>query len=300
MKFLFRPFYRLLHDLFYWSIDYNPFFPKTVNGKKIKNGFIEDEHLSNPDLDLKLIEDLKNINVETFTYAINNDNFKEYLKTANYPKSYYGGGSDNSSNFKEKTLEHYLSTEFIHFYPEMTFIDIAACTSPFSEIVSQLYSVGASYQQDLIFEKGVNGHKIGGPASDIPLPDNSVDAVTLHCSLEHFENSSDIDLFKELFRLLKPGGVAVILPFYLAREYTIHIDPVFNFLKFHKPKIDINAQLRYCNWYQHHSRHYDVNALKERILDNVPELSLKVYSIINFNEIYKKSNLRFVGVFTKK
>ena len=132
------------------------------------------------------------------------------------------------------------------------------------------------------------------------LEDSSVDAVTLHCSLEHFENNDDIDLFVELERVLKPGGRAIVLPFYLAYEYTIHVDPVFNLLKFHKPQLDNKARLRYCDWYQYFSRHYDVQALQELILNNARSLELKIYKVDNFMEVDKGCYLRFIGEFTKR
>lgn len=299
MKKVLHASYHFIHDLLFLTIAYNPFFRKHFKGKKIKKGFIADEHLTNPELDEVLIKDLKNLGIKTSRHRINMGAYKKYLSKASYPRTYFGGG-DEKNNFTEKTLEHYVSTEFIEFKPKTTFIDIAACTSPFYQLVKILFGVKVSYQQDLIFKKGLHGNKIGGSASALPLHDNSVDAATLHCSLEHFENNHDTEFFLEMNRVLKQGGKVVVLPFYLAYEYTIHIDPIFNFLRFHHPKRDPEAQLRYCNWYQHHSRHYSPVALKKRILNNVPNLELEIFKVENFREINDLCYLRFVGVFTKK
>ena len=187
-----------------------------------------------------------------------------------------------------------------HSDPETVFVDIAACTSPFYQIVRKLYGTPHTYQQDLIFPKGLHGDRIGGWAHELHLPDNSVDAITLHCSLEHFEGDSDSLFFKELARVLKPGGRAVILPFYLAHTYTIHVDPAYNLLKSHRPKIDPAAQLRYCNWYQFFSRHYDPVALQRRILNQAPELKISLYRVTNFRDVDPKCYLRWIGVFEKK
>ena len=192
-----------------------------------------------------------------------------------------------------------MSTEFIEFGPDTVFVDIAACTSPFHQIVRQQFGCKQTYQQDLIFPKGIHGDKIGGWAHELLLPDQSVDAVTLHCSLEHFEGNSDTLFFQELERVLKPGGRAVVLPFYLAREYTIHVDPAYNFLKFHRPALDPQANLRYCNWSQFFSRHYDPLALQRRILQAAPQLTLTLYKVENFREVHPNCYLRFVGVFEK-
>ena len=129
-----------------------------------------------------------------------------------------------------------------------------------------------------------------------------MDAVTLHCSVEHFEGNSDMMFYKEMERQLKPGGKIVILPFYMAYEYTIHVDPIYNIIKRNNVKLDDNTRfrLRYSSWYQFYSRHYDPRALKERILDNCQNLDLKIYRVKNYQEISESCYLRFVGVLEKK
>ena len=300
LKQLLYPAYRGLHDLLYASSSINPLMRSTWQGKPVLKGHISEEHLNNPELDIDLLEDLKNSGIETGVFEIDTKGYKDYLKKVDYPESYYGGGLDAKQNFIEKTLEHYVCTSFINFGPETVFMDVAACTSPFYKIVRKLYGVKTSYQQDLIFKKGLHGDQIGGYGSEIPLPDNSLDAVTLHCSLEHFEGDSDTEFFQEMQRVLKPGGVIVILPFYIAREYSIHVDPAFNLLRNHKAEISKDGpQLRYCNWYQFFSRHYDVDAIHRRILKPASGLKLKVMRVDNFREVDASCYLRFVGVFTK-
>jgi hypothetical protein len=300
IKKILDPIYRFSHDFLFNTLDFNPFYSNNYGGKKVLKGHISDIHLQNPELDNKLTEELSESNIPVKNYLIDKNQYNEYLKIANYPQSYYGGGNDTKQNFTEKTTEHFVSLQFVDFKPETVFIDIAACTSPFYKMVKKLFGVKLSYQQDLIFEKGLHKDKIGGYASEIPLPDNSVDIVTLHCSLEHFEGDSDTEFFIEMERVLRKNEKVIILPFYLASEYTIHIDPAFNTLRFHRPKLDTKARLRYCNWYQFFSRHYDVNALRDRILNKTPNLDLEIFRVKNFLEIDKSCYLRFIGVFTKK
>ena len=275
-------------------------FRKTHGGKAVKAGHISDEHLENPELDTALEEGFKAIGVKVHTYEIDATAYQDYLKLADYPADYYGGGLDPRQNFTEKTLEHFVSLDFLQLGKESTFIDIAACTSPFSGILREKMGVAHTFQQDLIYPKGIHGNKIGGWAHELYRADESVDAVSLHCSLEHFEGNSDTLFFQELERVLKPGGRAVILPFYLAHEFSNHIDPAYNLLKNHHPPIDDKARLRHCNWYQFFSRHYDPNALKRRVLDKAPRLELNLYRVSNFKEVYKDSYLRWIGVFEKK
>ncbi|MBK8845066.1 MAG: hypothetical protein IPO27_00350 [Bacteroidetes bacterium] len=91
----------------------------------------------------------------------------------------------------------------------------------------------------------------------------------------------------------------MILPFYVAHTYTIHIDPAFNLLRNHHPVIDSEAELRYCNWYQFHSRHYDVARLKSRIISQLPECELAMHRITNFRDVWEHSYLRWVLEITK-
>ena len=296
-----RKLYHWLHDQLNASVDWNPMFRKTFNGKPVGKGHISEEHLRSAALDDALSIQLMASGIPVVDYQFQVPYYHLYLQKAGYPPTYYGGGLDAKQNFTEKTLEHFVSLDFLSLTPESVFIDIAACTSPFSEIVRNLYGVKEVFQQDLVYPKGVHEKKIGGYAHEIPFPDQSVDAVTLHCSLEHFEGTSDSEFFKTMNRILKPGGRVVVLPFYIAHEYTIHIDPAFNMLRFHQPNLeDPKATLRYCNWYQFFSRHYDVPAIQERILAVAPQLKLTVYRVLNFRALDPNGYLRFIGVFEKE
>ena len=300
LKQLIKPIYHFSHDLLFQTRQFNPLFKNKHSGYPVIDGHISDEHLEDPALESLLIEGLAKQGVEVKPYKIHIAEYKRYLEAANYPATYYGGGLDPEQNFTEKTLEHFVSLDFLNLRTNSIFVDVAACTSPFYQIIRRLYGVEKTYNQDLIFEAGLHGDRIGGYAHQLYLPDESVDAITLHCSLEHFENDSDTLFFQELERVLKPGGRAVILPFYLAHEYTIHIDPAYNLLKNHRPKIDPQARLRYCSWYQFFSRHYDPKALQERILSKAPGLKLTVYQVKNFREVDPNSYLRLIGVFEKQ
>lgn len=299
IKTLIKPVYRGVHDLLYKSIPLNPFLTKEKNGKKVAYGHISLEHLENKALDDQLEADFIASGVPVKKHRINVAAYHQYVKAAGYPESYYGGGLDTAQNFIEKTLEHYVTTEIIDFQPDTVFMDVAACTSPFYKIVRKLFGCKETYQQDLIYPDGINGDRIGGSAGNLPLADNSIDAATLHCSLEHFENDADSLLFQDMQRVLKPGGKVVVLPFYLAHEFTNHVDPAFNLLRNHPVDIDEGARLRYCNWYQFFSRHYDVPALHERILKKAPGLDLQLHRVENFREVDASCYLRWIGEFTK-
>ena len=294
--------YNALHQSINRHIDILPFFPQTHHGKPILKGHISAEHLENPDLDDELVANLNKWGIKTADFSIDTEGYKNYIKNTPYPISYYGGGQDAKQNFIEKSLEHYVSLSFLPLTEGSIFMDIAAATSPFSDIVKAQFPIEKAYKQDLIFPKGIQGNKIGGDAAQLPLPDNSIDGATLHCSLEHFEGHSDSLFFQEMQRILKPNGRLVVLPFYLAHQYSNHIDPAFNFLKMHRVQLDADPrmQLRYATWKQYFSRHYDPQALHERIISKVPNLDLTVFRVKNFKAVDKSCYLRFIGVFSKK
>ncbi len=293
--------YNRLHALLNRNLDVLPFFSKKYLSKPILKGHISSEHLQNPELDTQLVEDLRKTGIKVEKYWIDIEGYRSYIKSIEYPISYYGGGKDSKQNFIEKSLEHFVSLSFLPLSSSNVFMDIAAATSPFSEIVKKKFNVKASYKQDLIFPSGVNGNTVGGNAAHISLPDASVDGATLHCSLEHFEGDSDSLFFQEMERILKRGGALVVLPFYLAYEYTNHVDPVFNLLRGHRVKLDTDprVQLRYATWKQFFSRHYDPIALQERVISKTKNLELTIYHVQNFEDVDCSCYLRFIGVFTK-
>jgi SAM-dependent methyltransferase len=293
--------YNALHKGLHRRLDLLPFIKKEYHQKPVLKGHISGEHLENPALDDRLELALRQSGIPVEQYDIDIEGYHNYIRTSHYPLTYYGGGQDPKQNFVEKSLEHYVSLSFLNLTADSVFMDIAAATSPFADIIRAKYPVQTAYKQDLIFPSGVNGNKVGGSAAAIPLPDNSIDGATLHCSLEHFEGNADSLFFKEIERVLKPSGVLVVLPFYLAHQYTNHIDPIFNILRGHKVQLDDDPrmQLRYADWKQYFSRHYDPQALHSRILSNVHHLALTIYRVRNYKNVDTSCYLRFIGVFRK-
>jgi SAM-dependent methyltransferase len=295
-----------VHWVGHRTLGVNPLIPKRVDGRPVEYGFISDEHLRDPRLDDRLVEELRAAGIEVREYRIDEKGYGDYLAKAPYPESYHGGGRrpeaprTERSHFAEKSLEHYVSADLLEFTPDDVYIDIASRRSPFFRIARELWGVRTVYRQDLDFEPGLHGDTIGGDAGRLPLPDGSVSKATLHCSLEHFEGDSDRALFREMGRVLRPGGRLCILPFYLSREYTIHTDPVYALFFGRGLRFDPEARVRYCRWNNRHSRHYDVERLKTRVLPNLAGLTLTVLRVTNFRALDAGAYLRFVGLFEKR
>jgi SAM-dependent methyltransferase len=291
--------YLVVHAALYKAIPFFPFIPKYVNGRRVKSGFVSAEHLENPALDDRLVEDLQRAGIPVRPYRIDITGYAAYLRMAHYPRSYHGGSGSKKYSFLEKSLEHYVSATLLQLSADDMFMDIASRHSPFYRIVKEIWNPKTVYRQDLAFPEGIHGDTIGGTAGHLPLLDRSITKATLHCSLEHFEGDSDMELFREMSRVLAPEGLLCILPFYIAQEYTIHTDPIYDLFFGRGLRFDPEAQIRYCSWNNRHSRHYDVEHLEKRIISHLNGLRMTVLRVENFREVHPDCYLRFIALFEK-
>jgi SAM-dependent methyltransferase len=206
----------------------------------------------------------------------------------------YGGTLDHC--FIEKSLEHFLSIQLIKPRPGLIGIDIGSCQSVLPQIGRRVYKI-QYYEQDLTYPAGIDGNRIGSSADAIPLPDESVDFMTLHCTFEHFEKNADTGFVKECARLLKKGGRTVILPLYLNERFcniTGETDPkVQNQISF-----DADAD-HYClipEWQNRFGRHYSPDAFVNRVWEPALRYGLHphLYRIENWATIHADLWLRWI------
>ena len=196
--------------------------------------------------------------------------FEQAEYTSRYP-DYYG------FNLAEKSLEHFICLKLLNLSASDVLVDIASEGSPVPEIVSRLTGC-TSYAQDIMYEPGVSGNRIGGDACAMPLPAEFATAVTLTCSLEHFENNADTALFQELKRVLKLGGKVVVVPLYMNVVPGAFTDPRYS------AAVDVpfdEGAMVYCwEWHNRHGRLYSAETLKTRVLEPVKKhLKFSVYEI---------------------
>lgn len=278
----------------------NLLIPKKLNSKKVLHGHIRLEQETNPLLDKAIVAQLNEHGIANKPYHINTESFKKYLSSVSYPPDYYASET-GGEEFIEKALEHFVSLQLIEQNPASILIDIGAGNSPFARIAKEHFGIINSFSEDKQFPAGINARKVGGTASLLPFEEESVDTLTLHCSLEHFEGREDVEFFREAQRVLKVGGKCVCLPFYLSSQYTVHLDPVYNLLRLHRADIsaDTTAVPRYCDSRQFFSRHYDVHTFRERILIPLDRLDSEVLVVQNYKDINKECYLRFILVLTK-
>jgi len=188
---------------------------------------------------------------------------RDYESRADYAGRYPGY---HDGNQPEKRFEHYVAMSLLGLGPDDVFIDVAACSSPLPEITARVFGC-RSYGQDIMYAAGIQGEYIGGDACDMPVPDGFASAAVLACSLEHFEGDGDTRLFRELGRVLRPGGRVVIVPLYLHLFAAAMTDPRYA-LNSDGLSFDPDTVL-FCSdgWGNRHGRFYSPTTLKRRILE---------------------------------
>lgn len=280
----------------YQSKDTNLEFEDAVKilRQKLKNKIIVGTiNNADPNCIISEYNDLKKMGVSTQKFDIDRNEYIKYIVTAKYKERY---SEYYKSNFYEKTLEHFLCYNFTDIKKGDNFIDIASEHSPVADIFQRLTDCNA-YSQDIMYKPGIHDNKIGSDASDIPVSDNFFNAAVATCSIEHFENDSDIKFMKEMGRILVKGGKIVIVPLYLYPKESCQTDPVYSYkdVKFDKGH-DI-----YCaeNWGNRHSRHYSPISLYERLIKPNKNINFKIYLIDNPQDIDRSIYCRFILIGTK-
>ena len=106
---------------------------------------------------------------------------------------------------------------------------------------------GKLYRLDRKFKPGIHNCDIGASAQQIPLGENSLDLIYLLSAFEHFEKETAERSLKEFFRILKPKGILLIIPLYLANEDFVIIEPLMkggrNLLDREQGKLIVNNSI---------------------------------------------------------
>jgi SAM-dependent methyltransferase len=241
-------------------------------------------------------EDLARSGVKVVPHRVDVEAYRKYVADSGYlDMEYFDRGRRPCA--AEKYLEHYVSIDLLRIRPEDVVIDVASASSPFPDIVRKR-GVRTAYRQDIWYEPGIHGDRIGSEATRLPLPDASADALTLHCSFEHFEGNRDGLFVREAARVLRPGGRLCILPLYTNRTYCIQTDPD----TWAQRPVQFEPDALVCiaaKWEEPHGRFYDVRHFLDRIVANLGELDLRIHRIENATEAAPDCYLRLAALFTK-
>ena len=241
-----------------------------------------------PDCISYLCSEIKKTGISLKEYYVDREDYNQYVKNAQYKTKYSDYYTDN---FFEKTLEHYLCYRLLGLQKNDRFVDIASEHSPVGEIFSRLTGCD-SYSQDIMFEKGIHDNRIGSDASKIPVPDSFFKAAIATCSIEHFENGSDIGFMKEISRVLDRAGKCIIVPLYLYYKASCQTDPLYSIPGNVTYDDDVDI---YCakGWGNRHGRFYSVSTLIERLIKPNKKMKFELYLLKNPEEIDHSIYCRF-------
>ncbi len=121
----------------------------------------------------------------------------------------------------DKVLEYITSLRLLQPSKTGTHLDAAGGWGEFAAALKELRVRATVYCLDALPHKDKSDGvvRLVGSAAAMPLPDESVDTVSCHHSFEHFRGDEDVGFLKELLRVLRPGGRACIVPFFLCDAY---------------------------------------------------------------------------------
>lgn len=229
-------------------------------------------------------------------YDIDIRAFRSYVEAAGYRDQY---ASYYSGNQEEKALEHFIALSLLDLERGDVFVDIASEHSPVSEIYARLTGAD-TWSQDIMYPDGINGRRIGGDASAMPVPDGFASAASLTCSLEHFEEDGDSRLFAELARVLRPDGAVCVVPFYVNVEHVIQTDPTIGIPA--NVLFDPGAPV-YCaeGWGNRHARFYSPQSFMTRVATPLADqFRFDFYFLRNAADVHPSIYARFAFVATRR
>lgn len=185
----------------------------------------------------------------------------------------------------KKGLEFFFTAHLLQIQSLDSVLDAAGGRSGYLSALRLNGHDGELYLTDHIFN-GINKNDdgvniVGGDITAIHLPDSSIDKIACHHAFEHFQEDKDVRFIEEINRILKPGGVAVITPIFLADKYV----ECWNVL--HQTRFDDSAQLVIDETASipggdedgHFARIYDLDALERRVLSPAKQIGFDAHLV---------------------
>lgn len=257
----------------------------------------------NPTVDelAEIENELKRNGIELHEIIVDKRAFDKFKNSMSFPADYHGGL--NSGYWEEKLLEHYLAYELLQideFKDDDVYIDVAACGSPWAKILREKMRINA-YAIDLEVYGAYKSldYYLCQDATKTSFAPSSVKGVSLHCAFEMFVGDDDIYLVKELGRILKPGGKAVIVPLYMHTHYCSYATP-----EYWGKGISDREAVEYIKREGRcipSSRKYSAAKLQERILRHIDEskMTYKIHVLNNKHQVSPEIYCHFILEITR-
>ncbi|HSW61304.1 MAG TPA: methyltransferase domain-containing protein [bacterium] len=233
--------------------------------------------------------------IEVVDYIADRNKFDEFSKTFNFGIDFYDG--KNNPVWTEKVLEHFIAWEMVvrDLKKDDIYVDVAAASSPWVKMLNEkgVKAIGIDLDRSYKFPDDPN--YLVMDATKTSFKDGSISGVSLQCAFEMFTGNDDTDLMKELGRILKPEGKAVIVPLYMHDHYCGYTTKDYRFSKrYHDKgaKLYINKSMTGIPF----ARFYNVEKLKNRVLYTAEKYGLeyKIYVLRNGKEIHEGVYCHFI------
>jgi SAM-dependent methyltransferase len=216
-----------------------------------------------------------------------------------FPPGYQGG--EASGVYAEKLFEHFIAWKMLGLdrAEGLTYVDIAACSSPWAHLL-RCEGIRA-FATDLQVHPDFRhlDYYLCEDATRSGFAADSIDLASLQCAYEVFLGGHDIDLLRELSRILSPGGKVVICPLYMHVAACYYQTPEFYGAPYGEP--DATRYVRRDCWGVPASRKYSPESLKARVWDSALGFGLTpaIYALRNKHEVSKDIYLHFILVLQK-
>lgn len=186
-----------------------------------------------------------------------------------------------------KLAEHYVSTELgnlLGLTRDAVIVDVAAAGSPFQAVLSEIGYTNV-WRSDLNYSTDLQKRVIGGSGSvgfDV-FGESVVDLMVSHNSIEHFERGEDLALFRQIDRILRPGGRFVWVPLGLTRGGLSETDPSVWESKYRNAKGWPRFERRYpvvvSNRKQRLMKWWDPSHLDSTVREAAPNCRATIYNL---------------------
>ncbi len=243
---------------------------------KIKNRLIDKKYNKLLDRQVYVLtsKNLKNF-IKVSQINFNEQEYREWIKEGQLE-------FQNYDFIHKKGLEFFFSYKILGINQDDYVMDAAGGKSNYLKAIQKTAKPKKVYLTDHIYE-GIKERDdgviiVGGDISSMQLKDQSLTKISCHHAFEHFQGNRDIEFISEISRLLKTNGIACIIPLFISDKYiecwNISKKTVFD--KKANLIIDKSASLPGADADGHFARIYNIESLKERILNDNLNLNFEI------------------------
>lgn len=239
--------------------------------------------------ELEQIElELAGLGVTVHDYSPPAEEFAAFVQAGYFPSDYHGGV--DSGVWDEKLLEHWITADLLglmQYEASDIYVDVAASSSPWAKIVRERFGKSA-FAIDLSQAgpeyRELEYYRIEN-ATATKFPESSVRGASLHCAYEMFARDDDVQLLREMARILRPGAKLIIAPLYMHTHYCAYSTAEYYGKGYSDPRAKEYVRLD-CTGVPS-SRKYDARTLKERVLTPLESFGMKyrLFALRNKEEL---------------